>query len=126
MTTPGKLAVSAALFLSLIGQAHGKEAWSCSFAPRDQTGVTETEDFVEDGKVFHALFDDYSGKTGQHEIIETSSRGLVAMSHYSREKDPVMGVTLILLNKKSGALRVVGYNALSEYEDVYQGACIRK
>lgn len=125
------IAATAFIFVSSVFAlpAMALPVWICTYQPDDKGIDPVTNKFVETNeKVLSAYTDDYTGKPVLYDIVENSGSGFIAVFHYSNpspaHKVNSMGLTTILLDKKTGDFRQYGYLVRTKFEDRYSGHCV--
>ncbi|MFL5236713.1 MAG: hypothetical protein ACJ8EL_03780 [Rhizomicrobium sp.] len=116
--------VAFAIFVS--SPTYAKSNWICLYHPAGQGGAPALRGtLLDDGSgKLSGFTDDYTGKRPQYEVIESSDEGMIAILHSSERRRPSpLLLSIILLDKKTGDLRMIGTRTPGLYEDVWQGQC---
>jgi hypothetical protein len=122
------LATCAAFLLVFeMSSAFAAQQWNCKYHWVDSGGgngpdISDTL-IEESATTLSGFLDDLSGTREQYTIIQNSQVGLIAVLP-PRTKDSLQ-LQAILLDKKSGAMKLVATMAGGTYMDINMGKCIR-
>jgi hypothetical protein len=122
-------AIVAVAVLSVVSPAFAGTTWTCISKPVDADVPSITDTFVEvDAKTLNVGINDISGQPTLYEIVENTGEGIIAVAHSSGSPEagkPVeMLLSMVLLNRKTGELRMYGMLLRTAYVDTYRGQCV--
>jgi hypothetical protein len=114
------------LFAFEAPSAFAAQQWDCKYHTVDSTG--NGPDFsgalIENSAVsLSGFLDDYSGTRGQYKIVQNSQVGLIAVLPPSPKES--LHLQVIVLDKRSGAMKLVATRAGWTYMDIVMGKCAR-
>jgi hypothetical protein len=110
------------------------ETWDCTYTimSRADKGISDKSRIEISGKILNWLSPPPPGNQGwtkvPYEVIDNNDSGIVSIMHGSRidpQAGPIIGASIIALNKATGDLRV-GSVTVDGVDDRLGGRCQRK
>jgi len=123
------IAILSFVFLFSGQSARAQTIWKCVYsAAGSKVAAPLTGTIIEvNSKRLDNFIDDDTGKRARFEIVENSGDALIAIFHFAnpreRKTQQELGLKVIMLDEKSGDLRLISTIVPNSYLDAWTGKC---